>query len=251
MHRVVKIAPALGALVFTTAASAVLLTAAPPGGGVIDFSQFTGCVLPSRPPDVPGCSSGTDVGTLVGESVILTATQQDPSGAGGPVAGLTNGGIEFVFREGPSNGQWNSGRQGYVAGGGSPVGAFFEFTFAAPVSSVGAFVNYAPEGDVATLVEALGPGETVLESYILDVVAPIMTPADSFNAGAFRGIAHTSDDIFGFRYSGFIIALDDLRFSREAAAVAEPATLSLCGAACLALGFLRRRQRGVIPPFNA
>jgi hypothetical protein len=106
-------------------------------------------------------------------------------------------------------------------------------------SSVGGFMNYAPDYGAPVITALAADGTTVLESYDLSVDAPISTPFDT-NAGAFRGISRGSADIAYFRIAGSYLAMHDITLSGGTEAVPEPGSVLLCAAGLAALGFWRR-----------
>lgn len=68
-------------------------------------------------------------------------------------------------------------------------------------SQLGFFFNYAPGvGDNAT-ISALDASGAVIDTYDLTALAPISTPG-AFNAFEFRGIVHSSADIYGLQFGG-------------------------------------------------
>src|SRR5207248_2813500 len=76
-------------------------------------------------------------------------------------------------------------------------------------------------------IEALAAnGTTVLETDVLNSLAPISTPAGS-NLGAFRGITRSQNDIRFLRLSGDFIITHSLEVGAFAAAVPEPGSLGL------------------------
>lgn len=189
---------------------ATLVTSAPagPNATVIDFSQFG--------PGYGFTFGPTQIGGLVGMNVVFTA---NPGGGG-------NSGLGSVLGSGSyglgANGSWG-GAQTY-SGLDSNTGSM-TYTFDTALSSVGGFINYVPNAGFAqAIIEALDINGLVLESYILNISAPISTPG-GFNAGAFRGIERLAGDIYGFRVTGAFIVLDNLTF----VPTPEPASLALWG----------------------
>ncbi len=177
---------------------------------VIDFSQFKA---------QQNVGAGVQIGDLVGEDVFLTAV-------GDHRVGPMNHGLG-------DNGTWD--RTGLLNNASKIGTATIRFNDG-PVFGVGGFVNYAPGFGNNYLIEALGAGDVVLESYDIVVLAQIITP-NGRNEGAFRGILRNSPDIFAYRVSFNFNVMDDLAFSRVPAPGAL-ATLGLFGL----FGARRRRS---------
>jgi len=223
-------------LSFVVAAQAALITTSPGGGTTVNFSQFNACTtFGSSAP--AGCRTGTDVGALVGQTIIFTASE---TGTFNQFGQLYNGPWNLA-----GNGTWSSARDGYVGlnNQSGDTNDFVMFAFATPVSAVGAFMNYAPGQNFSTpIIEVLGAGMSVLESYNLSA-ASISTPA-ALNDGAFRGISRASADIVAFRVrGGFVPVLDDLTFVSSTSSVPEPGTLALLGLGLAGLAASRRRRQ--------
>lgn len=219
---------ALGFILLCAQANAALITSSGDlnSASVIDFSQF----------DIGSytfINGPTQVGDLVGENVEFSA-QAPNAGLGGGNYGLVGNGI---WTDPLGSGQ---GRDGYafINNGGD----FMDFTFNdGLVSGVGGFMNYCPTcPNGPALIQALGIGGNVLESWDIEQVAPISTP-EGVNAGDFRGILRDQADIFTFRVWNRIAVLDDLTFSRDSVNVPEPASLILLGLGLVGIGFSRKK----------
>jgi hypothetical protein len=176
----------------------------------------------------------------VGEPITLTISNVSNVGSSGSVLGQ---GVYVLS----GNGTWGNNGQTYFGLNG-PISTFdptpaATFSFAAPVAAVGGFLNYSPVFFGPAVIEALGAGNVVLESYNLVTAAPISTP-NGVNAGAFRGILRATNDIVGFRLAGAYLVMDDMTFGRATTAVVpEPATLASAGLALAVLAGARLRRR--------
>jgi len=192
---------------------------------LVDFSNFGGAFLQTDGP--------IDVGNSIGESIEWSSTYSSSViGTGG--IGINSYGLS-------GNGSWDYGMKGFV-GLSTRIGSMrFDFNDG-PVSAVGGFVNYATAPNYINnyVIEALGIGDTLLEGYAINIQAPIYTPGQ-INAGAFRGIVRSSQDIVAFRLSGDWNVLDNLQFSRTL--IPEPNTLLLFGSGLICLTGFRRKFR--------
>ncbi|HUG94400.1 MAG TPA: PEP-CTERM sorting domain-containing protein [Planctomycetaceae bacterium] len=169
----------------------------------VDFSQFPGGFISTAGP--------VQIGGLVGEDITWQTNH------GGSLIG--NGSYSLG-----GNGQWTPGRDGYTASNEASTSVFMRYEFHdGPVGAAGGFVNYSP-GAGSFFVEALDAGGAVLESYLINSVAPISTPGAT-DAGAFRGISREANDIFALQLRGAFGVLDDLTFGRHPSAAAPPPDL--------------------------
>lgn len=222
----IRALPALALLVPVPSASADFVTSLggfPAPDTLVDFNQFTRRVNGMGP---------VQVGTAVGENIIFTSTSASS------FVGITTG---YLLG---ANGSWEPSKGPSVGSNtAAPVTLAFRFN-SGPVSSVGAFMNYNADNPQSLIIAALASDGSVLESYDISSLAPIITPGAT-DAGAFRGITRATADIAAFTLSDKAVLLDDLRFSRVAA-VPEPSGLVLLGSG--AVGFIalagRRRVGG-------
>jgi hypothetical protein len=200
---------------------------------VIDFSQFTGA---NQQINIPGLNQ-VPIGGLVNADVNA----------------LTGGNSQLSLFNGTwnlgSNGEWDSGRTGFAAATtADPTDitnpTTLAFIFNTPVSSVGAFMNDAPNTFPGLFIFAYDSNGTTLEVYNIWADGVITTPG-GINDGVFRGISRPTADIWSFSINGYRPAIDDLAFGYSGAApVPEPASILLFGTGCVALGgYLRRKLK--------
>lgn len=194
---------------------------------VITFDSFDGLVT----------TGPINIGAEVGDNVLFTsvpnsivgANQQDLGdnglwGArGNPVDGL----------EPTPTGSGNFLASAFITRRGE-----FGFSFANPVSAVGAYMNqYQASGSSANrlVLIAYDIDGNELESY---TQAP-NTDAFGYNEGSFYGIRRASADIYGFGVADGSIVLDNLTY---AAPVPEPSTYALLLAGVGVIGWSVSRQ---------
>lgn len=169
---------------------------------VIDFSDFDGLI--------------NDTGSVsLGQGVTF-------SGATDAELGASN-------RDLGSNGTWNFDLEGFVASG---TGGEMTFSFDSLQHGVGAFVSY--DGGNSVLVEALGMGGTVLESYVQGFTASDMF---SSNEGAYVGFSRGLADIKALRITGTGAVADNV------SAVPEPESYALSLLGLGVVGALARRRK--------
>jgi hypothetical protein len=104
----------------------------------------------------------------------------------------------------PNGNGWFDGNAVYA---GLDAGqGYMTFSFAAPVQSFGAFLNYAPGyGDNPT-ISTYDINNNLLSSFDLSVLAPISSPVQQ-NHFEFRGISENAASIASFRLGGsYIVA---------------------------------------------
>jgi hypothetical protein len=191
---------------------AVLLTdlgSVPPSAPTIDFSQFASLGRirfdTGDPPFV--------IDNLTNETVLLrpiSGTSQVATILGNHTSPAHPDNNYYL---GP-NGHWSPNRVGFLGvggGNGSIVTARIEFS-SGPVSSVGGLMNYSPHFP-SVILKALDKNLSIMEQYELSAQAPISTPSQ-LDAGAFRGIMRSTDDIFAIEITASFAVIDDIRFSR-------------------------------------
>lgn len=184
---------------------------------VVNFADFSGAELFT--------GAATQVGSVVGEDVVYSSTENSFIGDPTPPAGYGFG----------ANGSWDNSRVGFVGTNSEVATIRFDFNDG-PVSDVGGFVNYNPELTSDFTIAAIASDNSTLESYNVSSLAPIATGGD-LNSGEFRGISRATEDIAAFTISGAVGALDDLTFGRLAVAVPEPSFLAIsCIVSCAAFG---------------
>lgn len=167
--------------------------------------------------------------TIVNPTVIDFDSQPVVEDATGPIQIGTSVGLDIEFSGVPNNelfinpdswglvdnGEWSSGMTFLATDSARPGSMIIAFN-SGPVSAVGAFMNYCPNGSCAAVgdlvISALDNSMGVLETYNVTDLADIVTPA-AINGGAFRGIARPSADIFYFEITTVLPVMDDLTFT--------------------------------------
>ncbi len=126
------------------------------------------------------------------------------------------------------NGLWGINR--FAASGTDGV---LTFSFDSLQHGVGAFVSHF--GGASVLVEALGTGGNVLESYTVSFVAP--TGSEGYNEGTYVGFSRAVTDIQGLRITGAGAVADDV------SAVPEPESYALGLVGLALVGAIARRRQ--------
>lgn len=203
---------------------------------VVTFAQFPY-------PGVIYNGTAIQVGGLVSKDIQFTS-----SNTNGTDGAYISAGYTYSFS---GNGLWGVNiplASMYASHSSNPSNGSMTFTFANPVSAVGAFMNYIPNlgGPYSVVLAALGQDLiTPLESWDL-VISPgaAITTTGLADAGAFRGIGRLTADIYAFRLTvaNSDLALTDLR--DNGSPVPLPGSVWLLGSGFLALFGLRRQFKG-------
>ncbi len=142
------------------------------------------------------------------------------------------------------NGAWDD-----QSGVGTSVNnEFLRFTFAAPVSAAGGFMNYCVTGpsfcDGSPILRAFDVDNNLVASYDLSLLAPISTP-NGLDDGAFRGIDGGGAQIAYLELGNDFVVQRDLEFDNAVSATPEPGTMTLLVTGLVGLGAAVRRRRNI------
>lgn len=192
-------------------------------GTVIDFNNFDGLET-SGPLDL-------------GFGVTMTSTPVVEVGASERALG-TNG-TWTVLGDGVNRGQNTEIADRFVATEFINGRGEFGFTFAAPVSQVGAFVNQFQVEGVPNTIQVLAYDQffNVLESFTVS----IDTDEFGYDEGRFIGFERATADIYGFGFANGSFVVDNLTIG----AVPEASTWAMLVAGLGLMGTMARRRRSV------
>jgi len=159
-----------------------------------------------------------------------------------------------------TNGAWNSGSSGFGLIAPSTLTSSFTINLGGLYSSVGGFLNYDPvvgggsPGNSSQVIRDSGPplgdptitaiaadGVTILGTYDLSILDPIITPGGN-DAGAFVGIQDATNDIAYLELSNDYLAIHSITLGTTSSSNApEPSAFLLLGSGLALLLAARRR----------
>lgn len=179
---------------------------------------------------------------------ITFTASPGPGGSGNPNG---NSGMGSVIGQGDyglnGNGTFG-GNATYI--GVNSGGGYDTLTFSTPVSTFGAYWNYAvPLGEQAwwtdPTISTFTAGGTLIASFDLATLAPISTPG-AFNAFEFRGIVDSMAQIGYVEFGGSYLLLAGTP-NGSVGGIPEPSTwaMLMIGFAGLGLAGYRASRRGV------
>lgn len=207
-----------------------------PFSSLITFNGFDGLVSGTTAIEV-GLSE-------IGQSVLFTSTPVSTVGANNQDLGGNGlwGARGDIAR--PSNGNENTlvstptGDGNFISSSFVTRRGEFGFSFANPVSSVGAYFNqFQRIGTTNNMLDLLAydaDGNTLATYSFM-----INTDVDSYNEGSFLGIQSSTANIYGFGVANGTMVMDNLMI----AAVPEPSFYLLLSIGALVVGGAARRRR--------
>lgn len=132
-----------------------------------------------------------------------------------------------------SNGDW-TGDLGPMAGLNASTGAM-TFTFSAPVSAVGGFLNYSPGSDNPTLIAVYDASNQLIESFNLT-----FTTDGGADTGFFYGFEESANLISSFTLTDNYVGIVNL--TTKASPVPLPGAIWLLGSGLLGLAGMRKQD---------
>lgn len=202
-------------------------------------SLFAAAVLAAASVSAQAAAISAPVNSLFTNAVVIdfesfdglvNTTGSVSLGQGVTFSGATDAELSPATRDLGDNGAWTFGLNGFVASGSDNA---LTFTFDSLQHGVGAFVSH--NGGASVLVEALGVGNSVLESYSVSFAA-----ADgmyAYDQGIYVGFSRGLTDIKALRISGAGAVADDV------SAVPEPESYALGLVGLGLVGAIARRRK--------
>jgi hypothetical protein len=146
-----------------------------------------------------------------------------------------NGGYTFG-----TNGNWDSAL--VMAGLNTPnIADTMTFAFTAPVSAVGGFINYNPNGNTLATptISVYDTSNNLIESAILS-----FTTGGGLDTGFFYGFSENTANIGSFTFTGNYIGITSLTTSTSTPiSTPEPASIALLASGILGFAATRRKKK--------
>lgn len=134
-----------------------------------------------------------------------------------------------------SNGYWTGATGPYI--GSNDGTSTMTLALGAPVSTIGAFLNYAPGGGSAPTISVYDSASNLIESYVLNFAT------SGNDQGYFFGFSEATSIISSFVLSGSYIVAANITTGGVGSDVPEPAALAIFGLGLAGLGFAARRRK--------